>query len=79
MAANTQYLITIGEPNGNDSGVMSDEWEETFITVGRFIEKFHKDEKYVGQYIYVTEYVLSENGTNYVTNDELFHGRYLIE
>ena len=74
----TQYLITIGEPNPDDPGIFSDEWIETLITVGRFIERFHTDSDYLGKYVYVTEYVLADDG-RYVTHDDLFRGRYIIE
>jgi hypothetical protein len=57
---------------------MADEFEETLIFVGRLIERLNNDDKYKGKYIYVVEYLLSENG-NYIKQDNLFSGRYLIE
>ena len=72
----TKYLITIGEPDID--GFMADEFEETLIYVGRLIERLNNDDNYKGKYIYVVEYLLSENG-NYIKQDNLFSGRYLIE
>jgi len=72
----TAYLITIGEPNID--GVMADEFEEALIFVGRLIERLNSDEKYRDKYIYVTEYLLSNDG-NYIKQDNLFSGQYLIE
>jgi hypothetical protein len=71
----TVYLITIGDPEKD--GVISDSFEETLIFVGRLIEKLYTDTNFNGKYIYVTEY-LCENG-NYIKQDDLFVGRYLIE
>ena len=39
---------------------------------------FQIDEKYRDKYIYVTEYLLSNDG-NYIKQDNLFSGQYLIE
>lgn len=72
----TAYLITIGEPNID--GIMADEFEETLIFVGRLIERLNNDDDYKGKYIYVTEYLLSNNG-DYIKQDNLFSNRYLIE
>lgn len=72
----TAYLITIGEPDID--GVMADEFEETLIYVGRLIERLNKDDTYIGKYIYVVEYLLSDDGS-YVKQDNLFSNRYLIE
>lgn len=72
----TSYLITIGE--NNIDGVMVDEFEETLIFVGRLIERLNTHENYKGKYIYVQEYILSNNET-YVKQDGLFSSRYLIE
>jgi hypothetical protein len=78
MTGNTKYLITIGEPEPNTTGIMADEFEETLIFVGRTIERLNDDDNFIGKYIYVEEHVLSENGT-YVKQDGLFNARYLIE
>lgn len=72
----TAYLITIGEPDIN--GIMADEFEETLIFVGRLIEQLNNDDNYKGKYIYVAEYLLSNNG-DYIKQDNLFSNRYLIE
>ena len=72
----TGYLITIGEPNID--GVIADEFEETLIYVGRLIERLNNDDNYKGKYIYVVEYLLSDNGS-YIKQDNLFSNRYLIE
>ena len=72
----TAYLITIGEPDID--GIMADEFEETLIYVGRLIERFNDDENYKGKYIYVVEYLLSNDGS-YIKQDNLFSNRYLIE
>jgi hypothetical protein len=72
----TAYLITIGEPDID--GIMADEFEETLLFVGRLVERFSKDDKYTGKYIYVVEYALSSNGS-YIKQDNLFSNRYLIE
>ena len=72
----TAYLITLGEPNID--GNMADEFEETLIFVGRLIERLYNDDNYKGKYIYVVQYILSDNG-KYIKQDDLFHGRYLIE
>ena len=72
----TAYLITIGEPDID--GIMADEFEETLIFVGRFIERLGGDDNYKGKYIYVVEYLLSNNG-DYIKRDNLFSNRYLIE
>jgi len=74
----TAYLITIGEPDDNDNGIMADKFEEALIFVGRLIERLYNDDNYKGKYIYVVEYLLSNNG-NYVKQDNLFSNRYLIE
>lgn len=71
----TAYLITIGEPDID--GIMADEFEETLIFVGRLIERL-SDDNYKGKYIYVVEYLLSNNG-DYIKQDNLFSNRYLIE
>lgn len=72
----TGYMITIGEPDID--GIMADEYEETLIYVGRLIERFNNDNIYKGKYIYVVEYLLSDNG-KYIKKDGLFSSRYLIE
>ena len=72
----TAYLITIGEPDID--GIMADEFEETLIFVGRLIERLNDDDNYKGKYIYVVEYLLSNEG-NYIKQDNLFSNRYLIE
>ena len=72
----TAYLITIGEPDIN--GVMTDEFEEALIFVGRTIERLNNDTNYIGKYIYVVEYILLENG-KYIKQDNLFSSRYIIE
>ena len=72
----TAYLITIGEPDID--GVMSDEFEETLIFVGRLIERLNNDDNYKGKYIYVVEYLLADNG-DYIKQNDLFSNRYLIE
>ena len=46
--------------------------------MGRLIEKLSTDDNYRNKYIYVTEYVLSEKG-EYMKQDNLFTGKYLIE
>lgn len=77
MSSNkTAYLITIGEPDID--GIMADEFEEALVFVGRLIERLHTDDKYEGKYIYVVEYLLSNEG-NYIKQDNLFSGCYLIE
>jgi hypothetical protein len=72
----TAYLITIGEPDID--GIMADEFEETLIFVGRLIERLNNDDNYKGKYIYVVEYLLSNNG-DYIKQNNLFSNRYLIE
>jgi hypothetical protein len=72
----TVYLITIGEPNID--GVTADEFEETLIFVGRLIERLNNEDNYIGKYIYVVEYELSDNG-DYIKQNNLFSNRYLIE
>jgi len=72
----TAYLITIGEPDID--GIMADEFEETLIYVGRLIERLNNDDNYKGKYIYVVEYLLSNDG-KYIKQDNLFSNRYLIE
>jgi hypothetical protein len=72
----TAYLITIGEPDID--GIMADEFEETLIFVGRLIERLNNDDNYKGKYIYVVEYLLSNDG-KYIKQDNLFSNRYLIE
>ena len=72
----TAYLITIGEPDID--GIMADEFEETLIFVGRLIERLNNDDNYKGNYIYVVEYLLSNNG-DYIKQNNLFSNRYLIE
>lgn len=72
----TAYLITIGEPDID--GIMADEFEETLIFVGRLIERLNNDNNYKGKYIYVVEYLLSNDG-KYIKQDNLFSNRYLIE
>lgn len=71
----TAYLITIGEQDID--GIMADEFEETLIYVGRLIERFNNDDNYKGKYIYVVEYLLSNDGS-YTKQDNLFSNRYLI-
>ena len=70
------YLITVGEPN--KKGVMADNFDEALIFVGRLIERLSNNDVYIGKYIYVVEYLLSDDG-NYVTKDDLFSECYLIE
>ena len=65
----TAYLITIGEPDID--GIIADEFEETLIFVGRLIERLNNDDNYKGKYIYVVEYLLSDNGS-YIKQDNLF-------
>ena len=72
----TAYLITIGEPDID--GIMADTFEETLIFVGRLIERMNNDDNYKGKYIYVVEYLLSDNG-EYIKQYNLFSNRYLIE
>jgi hypothetical protein len=72
----TAYLITIGEPDID--GIMADEFEEALIFVGRLIERLNNDDNYEGKYIYVVEYLLSNEG-RYIKQDNLFSNRYLIE
>lgn len=74
----TAYLITIGELELDTNGIMSDDFEETLIFVGRLIERLNNDDNYKGKYIYVVEYLLSDDG-NYIKQDNLFSNRYLIE
>lgn len=76
LMSKTAYLITVGEPNID--GIMADEFEETLIFVGRLIERLNSDSNYTGKYIYVAEYLSSDDG-KYIKNDDLFRGRYLIE
>ena len=76
MSIKTAYLITIGEPDID--GIMADEFEETLIFVGRLIERLNNDDNYKGKYIYVVEYLLSNNG-DYIKQNNLFSNRYLIE
>jgi hypothetical protein len=76
MAVKTAYLITIGEPDID--GIMADEFEETLIFVGRLIERLNNDDNYKGKYIYVVEYILSDNG-EYKRQNDLFSKCYLIE
>jgi len=57
---------------------MADEFEETLIFVGRLIERLNNDDNYKGKYIYVVEYLLSNEGS-YIKQDNLFSNRYLIE
>lgn len=77
MSSNkTAYLITIGEPDID--GIMADEFEETLIFVGRLIERLNGDDNYKGKYIYVVEYLLTNDGS-YIKQDNLFSNRYLIE
>ena len=56
----TGYLITIGEPDID--GILADEFEETLIFVGRLIERLNNDDNYKDKYIYVIEYLLSDDG-----------------
>ena len=72
----TAYLITIGEPDID--GIIADEFVETLIFVGRLIERLNNDDNYKGKYIYVVEYLLSNNG-DYIKQNNLFSNRYLIE
>jgi len=72
----TAYLITIGEPDID--GFMADEFEETLIYVGRLIERLNDDDNFKGKYIYVVEYLLSNEG-KYIKQDGLFSNCYLIE
>ena len=72
----TAYLITIGEPDID--GIIADEFEETLIFVGKLIERLNNDDNYKGKYIYVVEYLLSNNG-DYIKQNNLFSNRYLIE
>ena len=76
MSIKTAYLITIGEPDIN--GILADEFEETLIFVGRLIERLNNDDNYKDKYIYVIEYLLSDDG-RYIKQDNLFSNRYLIE
>lgn len=71
----TAYLITIGE--SDIDGIMADEFEETLIYIGRLIERFNNNDNYKGKYIYVVEYLLSNDGS-YIKQDNLFSNRYLI-
>jgi hypothetical protein len=76
----TIYLITIGEGELDNDGVIADEFEETLIYVGRLIERLHMDEKFTGKYIYVTEYIKdTQDNEKYIKQDNLFSGKYLIE
>jgi hypothetical protein len=76
MSTKTAYLITIGEPDID--GILADEFEETLIFVGRLIERLNNDDNYKDKYIYVIEYLLSDDG-RYIKQDNLFSNRYLIE
>ena len=76
MSIKTAYLITIGEPDID--GILADEFEETLIFVGRLIERLNNDDNYKDKYIYVIEYLLSDDG-RYIKQDNLFSNRYLIE
>jgi hypothetical protein len=76
MDTQTAFLITVGQPEID--GIMADEFEETLIYVGRLIERLNTNENFIGKYIYVTEYLLSENGT-FIKQDGLFNNKYLIE
>ena len=76
MSTKTSYLITIGEPDID--GILADEFEETLIFVGRLIERLNNDDNYKDKYIYVIEYLLSDDG-RYIKQDNLFSNRYLIE
>ena len=76
MSTKTAYLITIGEPDID--GLLADEFEETLIFVGRLIERLNNDDNYKDKYIYVIEYLLSDDG-RYIKQDNLFSNRYLIE
>jgi hypothetical protein len=72
----TAYLITIGEPDKN--GIFADEFEEAVDFVNKLIKKLCNDDCYTGKYIYIIEYVLSDNG-KYVKTDNLFSVKYLIK
>lgn len=72
----TAYLITIGEHDINR--IIADEFEEKLIFVGRLIERLNNDDNYKGKYIYVVEYLLSNN-CNYIKQDNLFSNRHLIK
>ena len=76
MSTKTAYLITIGEPDID--GILAYEFEETLIFVGRLIERLNNDDNYKDKYIYVIEYLLSDDG-RYIKQDNLFSNRYLIE
>ena len=76
MSTKTAYLITIGEPDID--GILADEFEETLIFVGRLIERLNNDDNYKDKYIYVIEYLLSDDG-RYIKQDNLFSSCYLIE
>ena len=69
------YLITVGEPYKD--GVMSDDFDETLEFVSKLIEKLSDDDNFKGKYVYVTEYVLLEDG-EYEKQDGLFSEKYLI-
>lgn len=71
----TTYLITVGEPDIN--GVMSDDFEETLVFVGRLIEQLNKDENNIGKCIYVSEYELNHTG-KYVKKENGFCKNYQI-
>jgi len=57
---------------------MADDLEEALIFVGRLIERLNDDDNCKGRYIYVAEYVLSNEG-KYIKQDNLFCDRYLIK
>jgi hypothetical protein len=67
------YLITFENPEVN--GIMG-EFEEALILVGRLIERLSNEEDNIGKYIYISEYVLNDDG-NYIKQDYL--QRYLIK
>jgi hypothetical protein len=74
----TPYFIKIVETDIDIDGIMADEFEETFIFVGRLIERLHNNVNFKGKYIYVIQYLLSSDG-KYIKQDNLFSCHYLIE
>jgi hypothetical protein len=72
----TGYLITIRKLDID--GIMADEFEETLIYVNKLIERLNKDDNYKNNYIYVEEYLLSNNN-KYIKQDNLFSNCYLIK
>ncbi len=74
--SSSAYLITIGQPDID--GVMSDDFEETLIFVGKTIERLCNNEDFKGKYIYVVKYVQADDG-RYIKQADAFSKQYLID